>query len=187
MATMNRNVNLEEVGTDAFMGISYLNYQSLPQKVVFIGGIVTGVAINLVGTFVLEISINMTLVFTLIPLILGVAFGCNYNEDLSLIRYFKLLISKPSKAYYSKPTEDLTQLRMAATRIKQEEELVRQQKEKMSDEAQRQLLIKLGIFAFIAVATVIVIIIVISATKTDEIHHMVELALVSAANKGAFV
>ena len=40
MASMNRNVNLEEVNTDAFMGISYLNYQSMLQKVVFIGGIV---------------------------------------------------------------------------------------------------------------------------------------------------
>lgn len=37
MASMNRNVNLEEVNTDAFMGISYLNYQSMLQKVVFIG------------------------------------------------------------------------------------------------------------------------------------------------------
>ena len=48
MASMNRNVNLEEVNTDAFMGISYLNYQSMLQKVVFIGGIVIGIAINLV-------------------------------------------------------------------------------------------------------------------------------------------
>ena len=59
MASMNRNVNLEEVNTDAFMGISYLNYQSMLQKVVFIGGIVIGIAINLVGTFLLEININV--------------------------------------------------------------------------------------------------------------------------------
>ena len=45
MASMNRNVNLEEVNTDAFMGISYLNHQSMLQKVVFVGGIVIGIAI----------------------------------------------------------------------------------------------------------------------------------------------
>lgn len=35
MASMNRNVNLEEINTDAFMGITYLNYQSLAQKFLF--------------------------------------------------------------------------------------------------------------------------------------------------------
>ncbi|MDD3414218.1 MAG: hypothetical protein PHY47_09475 [Lachnospiraceae bacterium] len=188
MATMNRNVNLEEVNTDAFMGISYLNYQSLLQKVVFVGGIVAGIAINLIGTFVLEISINMTLVLTLIPLVGGVAYGCNYNEDLSLIRYFKLLISKPSKAYYSKPTEDLAQLHMAAERIKQEEALLKQQKEKMSDEAQKQLLVKLGIFAILAIVAVVVTVIVINAMKTDEVHHIVTQASgIVEIEKGVFI
>ena len=79
MASMNRNVNLEEVNTDAFMGISYLNYQSMLQKVVFIGGIVIGIAINLVGTFLLEININVTMILTLVPILSGVAFGCNFN------------------------------------------------------------------------------------------------------------
>ena len=59
MASMNRNVNLEEINTDAFMGISFLNYQSLPQKIVFIGGVVAGIAINLIGTFVFNININV--------------------------------------------------------------------------------------------------------------------------------
>ena len=69
MASMNRNVNLEEVNKDAFMGISYLNYQSMLQKVVFIGGIVIGIAINLVGTFLLEININVTMILTLVPIL----------------------------------------------------------------------------------------------------------------------
>lgn len=187
MATMNRNVNLEEVNSDAFMGISYLNHQSLLQKAVFIGGIMAGIAINLVGTFILEVSINLTIVLTLIPLLIGVAFGCNYNEDLSLIKYFRLLISKPAKAYYSKPTEDLAQLHMAAERIRQEEELLKQQQEKMSDEAQKQLLFRLGIFALMAVVIFVVIIILINAMKTDEIHHTVSLALGFVEGKGALI
>ena len=135
MASMNRNVNLEEVNTDAFMGISYLNYQSMLQKVVFIGGIVIGIAINLVGTFLLEININVTMILTLVPILSGVAFGCNFNEDLSLIKYFKLLISKPVETFYSKPAEDLEQLHQEVDRIKEEAELKQRQQEKMSDEA----------------------------------------------------
>ena len=129
MASMNRNVNLEEVNTDAFMGISYLNYQSMLQKVVFIGGIVIGIAINLVGTFLLEININVTMILTLVPILSGVAFGCNFNEDLSLIKYFKLLISKPVETFYSKPAEDLEQLHQEVDRIKEEAELKQRQQE----------------------------------------------------------
>ena len=92
MASMNRNVNLEEINTDAFMGISYLNYQSIPQKIVFIGGVLVGIALNLIGTFILDISINVSILLNLVPLLVGVVFGCNYNEDLSLIKYMKTYI-----------------------------------------------------------------------------------------------
>lgn len=174
MASMNRNVNLEEINTDAFMGISFLNYQSLPQKVIFIGGVVAGIAINLIGTFVFNINVNVSIFLTLIPILIGVAFGCNYNEDLSLIRYFKLLISKPAKAYYSKPAEDLEQLHNAAARIREEEELRKRQQEKMSDEAQRKLLIKMGVGALIAIVLLVAVLVAIKVTKTEEIHHTVQ-------------
>ena len=124
MASMNRNVNLEEINTDALMGISYLNYQSLPQKIVFIGGIIAGVAINLIGTFIFNISINVSIFLTLIPILIGVAFGCNYNEDLSLIRYFKLLISKTGKKHIIRSQSRIwSKLHNAAARIREEEEL----------------------------------------------------------------
>ena len=171
---MNRNVNLEEINTDAFMGISFLNYQSLPQKMVFIGGVVAGIAINLIGTFVFNINVNASIFLTLIPILIGVAFGCNYNEDLSLIRYFKLMISKPEKAYYSKPAEDLEQLHNAAKRIREEETLRKRQQEKMSDEAQKKLLIKMGICALISIIALIVILMAINATKTEDVHHTVQ-------------
>ena len=35
MATMNRNINLEEINADAFMGIPFLNHQTIIQKVEF--------------------------------------------------------------------------------------------------------------------------------------------------------
>ena len=167
MASMNRNVNLEEVNTDAFMGISYLNHQSMLQKVVFVGGIVIGIAINLVGTFVLDISINITMILTLLPIILGVAFGCNFNEDLSLIKYFKLLVSKPA--------EDLEQLHQEADRIKEDAELKQKQQEKMSDEAQRKLLIRMGVVAVVVVVVFVAVLVGIKTMQPEELHHTVQI------------
>ena len=175
MASMNRNVNLEEVNTDAFMGISYLNHQSMLQKVVFVGGIVIGIAINLVGTFVLDISINITMMLTLLPIILGVAFGCNFNEDLSLIKYFKLLISKPVETFYSKPAEDLEQLHQEADRIKEDAELKQKQQEKMSDEAQRKLLIRMGVVAVVVVVVFVAVLVGIKTMQPEELHHTVQI------------
>lgn len=128
----------------------------------------------MIGTFVFNININVSIFLTLIPILIGVAFGCNYNEDLSLIRYFKLLISKPAKEYYSKPVEDLEQLHNAAARIREEEELRKRQQEKMSDEAQRKLLIKMGVGALIAIVLLVAVLVVIKVTKTEEIHHTVQ-------------
>ena len=175
MASMNRNVNLEEVNTDAFMGISYLNYQSMLQKVVFIGGIVIGIAINLVGTFLLEININVTMILTLVPILSGVAFGCNFNEDLSLIKYFKLLISKPVETFYSKPAEDLEQLHQEVDRIKEEAELKQRQQEKMSDEAQRKLLIRMGVVAVVVIVVFVAVLVGIKMMQPEELHHTVQI------------
>ena len=175
MASMNRNVNLEEVNTDAFMGISYLNYQSMLQKVVFIGGIVIGIAINLVGTFLLEININVTMILTLVPILSGVAFGCNFNEDLSLIKYFKLLISKPVETFYSKPAEDLEQLHQEVDRIREEAELKQRQQEKMSDEAQRKLLIRMGVVAVVVIVVFVAVLVGIKMMQPEELHHTVQI------------
>jgi hypothetical protein len=173
MASMNRNVNLEEIDTDSFMGISYLKYQRLSQKIIFLGGIAIALAINIIGTFVFDASINVTLALAIVPLLLGIAFGCNYNEDYSLIRYIILVISKPSKAYYSKPYEDLEQLHNAAERIKEEEELLQKQQERMSDDGQQKLLMRMVIVGVIFVVIIVAAIIIINLMKTDEVHHTV--------------
>ena len=151
MASMNRNVSLEEINTDAFMGITYLNYQSLAQKVIFVGGIVVAVGGNLIGTFIFNIGVNVSVFLTFIP----------------------LLISKPSKAYYSRPVEDLEQLHNSAAKIREEEELRKKQQEKMSDEAQKKLLIKIGIGVIIAIFIFIVLVMIVKSTKKDELHHTV--------------
>ncbi len=173
MAIMNRNVNLEEINTDAFMGISYLNHQTIAQKVVFITGIVVGVGLNLLNSFVWNMSPFASLALTLIPLLIGIAFGCNYNEDLTLVKYFALIVSNPVKHYSSKPQEDLEQLRKKAESLKRQEEEKQAKAAQISDEAQRKLLRTMLIVGVIFVVGIVAAVIIINSLKVEEIHHTV--------------
>lgn len=173
MAIMNRNVNLEEINTDAFMGISYLNYQTIPQKIIFVVGVVSGIGLNLLCTFLWGLGTMATLGITLVPLLIGVAFGCNYNEDLTLIRYFSLIVSKPCKKLYSAPMEDLEQIRKRAEQLKQEEAAKEAKAAQVSDEAQRRLLKMMAIIGLLFIIGIIVAVILINSLKVEEIHHTV--------------
>lgn len=174
MATMNRNVNLEEVNSDAFMGIPFLNHQTVLQKVLFWGSVIAAVAWNIAGTFFLHINANIIIFSTLIPLAFGVAFGCNYNEDLSLIAYLKLILFKPAVVYITKPTEDLEQIKIAATRMDKEAEL-RERQKNVTPEQQRRLLIKLLSGALIVVVLFIIVLIVIASSNEDVLHHIIQI------------
>ncbi len=170
MAIMNRNVNLEEINTDAFMGIPYLNYQTLPQKIIFVAGIVTGIVFNLLNSFIWNMGSMASIGITLAPLLIGIAFGCNYNEDLPLYKYFALTVSNPVRHFYSKPTEDLEQIRKKAEQIKNEEQ--RQIKEQqISDEDQRKLLKTLVVSALLFFVAIIATVFIIKSLKVEEVHH----------------
>ena len=94
MATMNRNINLEQINSDAFLGIPFLNYQTPIQKMEFWGAIVIAVIWNFVGNFFLHINPALIVLFTILFVLIGAAFGCNFNQDLSLIKYIYLNRSK---------------------------------------------------------------------------------------------
>ena len=174
MATMNRNVNLEEVNSDAFMGIPFLNYQSTGQKIVFWGSVIISVAWNVLGTFLFHINANIIIFSTLIPLTIGVLFGCNYNQDLSLIDYIKLILFRPSVAFVTKPTEDMEQLKLEIIRIDKEEELKAKQK-KVTAESQQRLLIRFLVGALIVVILFIIFLIVLASSNNEVLHHIIEM------------
>lgn len=180
MAAMKRNVNLEEIDTDSFMGISYLKNQSSVQKFIFIMGVIMSIAVDIVGTTLLEFSMGITLIVGFIPLIVSVAFGCNYNEDFSLIEYIMLLTSSPTKVYFSKPYEDLEHLRNSAERIRQEEELIESEKKKASDEEQHKLLVRVAIAFTVFVLVIIATIICVKIFNTTDTHHVVSMGYETA-------
>lgn len=175
MAIMNRNVNLEEINTDAFMGISYLNHQTIPQKLIFVSGVVAAVGVSLLCSFLWDMNAMASLGLALIPLLIAVAFGCNFNEDLSLIRYFSLIVSKPCKKLYSKPMEDLEQIREREERLKQEEQEREAKAAQISDEAQGKLLRTMLIAGLLFIVVIIVAIVIINSLKVEEIHHTVSV------------
>lgn len=51
MAQMNRNVNLEEIDSDALFGIDALKNQTILQKIVFFGSVIAGVLLNVLLLF----------------------------------------------------------------------------------------------------------------------------------------
>lgn len=175
MAQMNRNLNLEEVNSDAFMGIPFLNYQTLPQKIFFWGSVILGVVTNLISIFVFSANTNLAVLFTLLPLIFGVAFGCNYNQDFSLFQYLILILKKPSKKYVSKPTEDIIQLRNSARQFEQEERMRERQQNIVTAESQKKLLIKLVIGIILFILFFAVVLGLLGNREESEIHHTVSI------------
>ena len=173
MATMNRNINLEEINSDAFLGIPFLNHQTIIQKVEFWGGIIIAVIWNILGNFVFHLNPLVIVIFTLVPILIGSIFGCNYNQDLSLIKYLYLILNKPATVLVSKPTEDFVQIKMAATRLAQDKELKEKLANAASPEEQKKLLMKLIIGAVIFIFFFVIVIVLLLAGKTEEIHHIV--------------
>lgn len=171
MATMNRNPNLEEINTDALMGITFLSHQTPGQKIFFFGGVILGIGLNVICNYVLQMNMMVAILLTLIPIMIGIAYGCNYNEDLTLMQYLKLIMFRPSKVYYSKSTEDVVYLRAAEERIRMEE-LRQEMLEQQSPEARRKVLVKLIVGIVVGILLFVILLIVVMSTKTDEIHHV---------------
>lgn len=173
MATMNRNLNLEEVNSDAFMGIPFLNHQTIIQKIIFFGSIVGAVVVMLVGILAFQWNVNATMFASMIPLIIGVMFGCNYNQDLTLIQYLHLILFKPVRSFTTRPTEELDNFRSAAEKMEQEEKIKRQQEKQSSPAEQMRMIIILLVIVFVIFLFVIITIAVIKSRGNEEIHHTI--------------
>lgn len=186
MATMNRNLNLEEVNADAFMGIPFLNHQTVLQKIVFFGSIVGAGAVMLAGIMALRWNVNATIFASIIPLIIGVMFGCNYNQDLTLIQYLHLILFRPVRNFTTRPTEELTQFRSAAEQLKQEEKIKKQQEKQSSPAEQMRMIIVLLVILFVIFMVVILAIVAIKSQETEEIHHTIA-AVITVVDRGGWL
>ena len=175
MAQMNRNVNLEEIDSDALFGINALKNQNILQKIVFFGCLIIGVLLNVLLPLFFETPRILCVVLFLGLLLIGVAFGCNYTEDMTYGKYMFYFFFKPTVPLDYKSTEDVGEIRKKALELKREEELLLRQSKQADPAAQRKLLIKVICFV-VAMAVLIGAVFIYSGVKDkNNLHHRVEV------------
>lgn len=175
MAQMNRNVNLEEIDADALFGIDALKNQSILQKIIFFGCLIIGVLLNVLLPLFFGTPRILCVVLFLGLLLIGVAFGCNYTEDMTYGKYMFYFFFKPTAPLDYKSTEDVGEIRKKALELKREEELLLRQSKQADPKAQRKLLIKVICFV-VAMAVLIGAVFIYSGVKDkNNLHHRVEV------------
>lgn len=177
MAQMNRNVNLEEIDSDALFGIDALKNQTVIQKIVFFGCVTAGVLVNVLLPLYFETPRIGCILMFLGLLLVGVAFGCNYTEDMTYGKYLYFFFFKPSTALFFNSTEDVDEVRKSAAVIKKEEDMMIRRKEQADPGAQRKLLIKVIVFVVILAAAVGGIFLYGAKIDEGSIHHKVETVM----------
>lgn len=174
MAQMNRNVNLEEIDSDALFGIDALKNQTIFQKIIFFGCVLIGVVANVAMPLIWETPRLVCIFVFMFFLLIGVAFGCNYTEDMTYGKYLYYFFFKPSKELVFKSTEDIKLVKIRAREIRKEEEMTLNRKKQAEPEVQRKLLIKLVAFVVILAVVLIGAFAIKSGDQEKvEIHHTV--------------
>lgn len=174
MAQMNRNVNLEEIDSDALFGIDALKNQKLYQKIVFFGCLLAGVLLNVCLPLFYQTPRIVCILLFMVFLLIGVAFGCNYTEDMTYGKYMYCFFFKPSVNLTYQSTEDIGMVKKRAEEIKKEEELMLRKQQQSDPVEQRKLLMKLIIFIVVLVIGIAGVFLYASTGKEESIHHTVE-------------
>ena len=175
MAQMNRNVNLEEIDSDALFGIEALKNQTLVQKIVFFGCVILGVLANVLLPLYFETPTIVCILMFMIFLLIGVGCGCNYTEDMTYGKYLYFFFFKPTKPLSYKSTEDVIAIRKRAEEIKKEEEMMLRMKQQANPEEQRKLLMKMSAFVLILVIAIGAVFVYAGMKEDSNIHHTVNV------------
>lgn len=175
MAQMNRNVNLEEIDSDALFGIDALKNQSILQKIVFFGCVIAGVLVNVLLPLYFETPRIVCILIFLGLLLVGVAIGCNYTEDMTYGKYMFYFFFKPTTPLFYESTEDVEKIREKAEIIKREEEMMLRRQQQADPMAQRKLLMKVIIFVIVLVVSIGAVFIYSGMKENDNLHHKVEM------------
>ena len=113
----------------------------------------------------------------LVLLGVGVAFGCNYTEEMTYGKYLYYFFFKPKKELTYQSTEDMQYVRRKAEEIKKEEELTLQRKRQADPGEQRKLLVKLIAFVMILVIGIGAVFAYSGMKEQHHKHHTVEVSV----------
>ena len=175
MAQMERNVNLEEIDSDALFGIDALKHQSIFQKILFFVCLGLGILANVCLPMFLGTPRVVCIFIFLGLIVIAVAFGCNYTQDMTYGKYLYYFLFKPSKALRYGSREDIEVVKVKARELeKQEENFLRKEKEN-NPEAQKKTLFKLVGFILAVVVVILSVFVYMKAVKQESYHHEVVL------------
>ncbi len=173
MAQMERNVNLEEIDSDALFGIDALKGQSILQKILFFACLGLGIIANVCMPMFLNTPRAVCVLIFLGLIMIGIAFGCNYTQDMTYGQYLYCYFFKPVKTLRYESTEDIVRIKKKAEELKKEEELQRRKEKNADPKAQKKLLIKLLVFVLVMAAAVISVLIYVRMIRPKSYHHEV--------------
>ena len=171
MAQMERNVNLEEIDSDALFGIDALKHQTILQKIIFFGSLIAGILANVLLPMLLKTP-RVACVFIFLGLIvIGVAFGCNYTQDMTYGKYIYCFLFKPVKTLHYESTEDIGYIRKKSRLLKAEEDRYLLRQRQADPEAQKKLLFRIGIFIVILITVIGGALLYAKVLKPESLHH----------------
>ncbi len=165
-----RNLNLEEIDSDALFGIKYLSHQTTLQKIVFWSCTILSIVIYLVTQLVFKLPFIISFVICLILCGIGILFGANQDENLTIGQYLMLLLFKPSKYVPYRSTEDVYVMKDEAKELKLQEEKRKKEEQGASPEAQRRMLIFVIVF-IVSIFLFLGVVISIKAYKENHYEH----------------
>ncbi|MCR5337543.1 MAG: hypothetical protein K6E75_03200 [Lachnospiraceae bacterium] len=168
MPQMERNVDIESIDSDSLFGIEALKHQSIGQKILFYGCLLLGILSNTLMPHFLHTPGIVNVAAFMTFLMIGIAGGCNYSQDISYGKYISLLIFEKKKVLTYQSPEDI---RYAKRRKLKD---MTEQKEKQSRGEQKRMIFK-------AVALILAIILMVagiyclkSYRLSTMVHHEVE-------------
>ena len=173
MAQMERNVNLEEIDADALFGIDALKGQSILQKLIFFCCLLAGIVANVCMPMFLHTPRVVCVFIFLGCILVGIAFGCNYTEDLTYGKYLYCYFFKPVKTLRYESTEDIELIKKRAEELKKEEDLLLKRERNANPREQRKLLVRLLAFVLVMAILILSALVYVKAVKPKSYHHEV--------------
>lgn len=173
MAQMERNVNLEEIDSDALFGIDALKGQSIMQKIIFFSCLGIGIVANVCMPMFLSTPRAVCIFIFLGLIMVGIAFGCNYTQDMTYGKYIYCYFFKPVKTLRYESTEDIGRIKKKAEELKREEEMLLRKEKNADPKAQKKLLVKLLAFVLVLTIAVISALVYVKVGRPKSYHHEV--------------
>ena len=170
MVSTRRNFNIEEVNTD-LMDIPYIKNQTFSQKIIFFGGIAAGIALLMVGRLVLHLPIMVNAMLFLGFAFIGVLFGGNYNQDLTLFQYLKYKFTHSEKYLRPVSTEDVKYIEGKSKEIEDKDRETARSLQTRDPQESKRMLKKLLIFLLVFIIAIASVVVFSKTKKTDTVKE----------------